>query len=169
MQFDEDFTTSVSSTYATNHPMSNANLSHRYLWQPDAVDQLMADEQVTTPGARGNVVYPLTDQLGTIHDLAVATFNNSTGLMDTTVVNHIVYNAFGNVVSSTNPSSLPTATCLFGYTGRPTDPAGTGLQNNDNRWYSPQADALDEPGPARIRRRGHESVSVLRKRCDEYD
>ena len=49
MQFDEDFTTSVSSTYATNHPMSNANLSHRYLWQPDAVDQLMADEQVTTP------------------------------------------------------------------------------------------------------------------------
>ena len=127
MQFDEDFTTSVSSTYATNHPMSNANLSHRYLWQPDAVDQLMADEQVTTPGAHGNVVYPLTDQLGTIHDLAVATFNNSTGLMDTTVVNHIVYNAFGNVVSSTNPSSLPTVTCLFGYTGRPDGPRRNGF------------------------------------------
>ena len=29
--------------------------------------------------------------------------------------------------------------CLFGYTGRPIDPAGTGLQNNHNRWYSPQA------------------------------
>ena len=27
--------------------MTSANLSHRYLWQPDAVDQLMADEQVT--------------------------------------------------------------------------------------------------------------------------
>ena len=119
--------------------MTPANLSHLYLWQPDAVDQLMADEQVTTPGAPGSVVYPLTDQEGTIHDLAVATLNSSTGLMNTTVVNHIVYDAFGNVVLSTNPSPLPTVTCLFGYTGRPTDPAGTGLQNNDNRWYSPQA------------------------------
>ena len=58
MQFDEDFTTSVSSTYATNHPMSNANLSHRYLWQPDAVDQLMADEQVTNPNAAGQRGFP---------------------------------------------------------------------------------------------------------------
>ena len=51
--------------------MTNANLSHRYLWQPDAVDQLMADEQVTNPSAAGNVVFPLTDQEGTIHDLAM--------------------------------------------------------------------------------------------------
>ena len=64
----------------------------------------MADEQVTTPNAPGNVVYPLTDQEGTIHDLAVATLNTPTGLMNTTVVNHIVYDAFGNVVSSMNPS-----------------------------------------------------------------
>ena len=143
LQFDEDCSGPTQ--------MTNANLSHRYLWQPDAVDQLMADEQLlpsTSGGGAGgggyevsqpgNVVFPLADQLGTIHDLAVATFNNSTGLMDTTVVNHIVYDAFGNVVSSTNPSSLPTVTCLFGFTGRPTDPA-TGLQNNGNRWYSPQA------------------------------
>ena len=43
------------------------------------------------------MVFPLTDQEGTIHDLAVATLNSSTGLMNTTVVNHIVYDAFGNV------------------------------------------------------------------------
>ena len=56
------------------------------------------------------------------------------------MVNHIVYDAFGNVQSSVNPQTgLSTVTCLFGYTGRPLDPAGTGLQNNLNRWYSPQA------------------------------
>ena len=38
------------------------------------------------------------------------------------------------MVSQTNPSSLPTVNCLFGYTGRPFD-AATGLQNNLNRWY----------------------------------
>ena len=53
--------------------MTNANLTHRYLWQPDAIDQLMADEQVTNPNAPGNVVFPLTDQEGTIHDLAMIT------------------------------------------------------------------------------------------------
>ena len=147
MQFDEDFATPLTSAQAASEPMTNENLSHRYLWQPDAVDQLMADEQVTTPGAPGSVVFPLTDQEGTIHDLAVATLNSSTGLMNTTVVNHIVYDAFGNVESSVNPQTglSPTVTSLFGYTGRPLDPAGTGLQNNDNRWYSPSAEALDEP------------------------
>ena len=59
----------------------------------------------------------------------------------TTVVNHQVYDAFGKLLSSTNPSTgeAPTVTCLFGYTGQPTDPGGTGLQNNLNRWYSAAA------------------------------
>jgi RHS repeat-associated protein len=144
LQFDENFSTPVSAPEA----MTVANLSHRYLWQPNAVDQLMADEQVTSPNIPGNVVYPLTDMEGTIHDLAVATLNASTGQMNTTVVNHIVYDAFGNVVSSVNPqnpSSPPTVTCLFGYDGGATDPAPalsggaqTALINFGNRWYSPQ-------------------------------
>ena len=36
LQFDEDGSGAV----------TGADLSHRYLWQPGAVDQLMADEQV---------------------------------------------------------------------------------------------------------------------------
>ena len=111
LQFDEDCSGPTQ--------MTNANLSHRYLWQPNAVDQLLADEQVTSPNATGSVVYPLTDQEGReIHNLAVATLNSSTGLMNTTVVNHIVYNAFGKVVSSVNPvtNAAPTVKCLFGYT-----------------------------------------------------
>ena len=139
LQFNKDFSTPVAGPVQ----MTNASLTDRYLWQPNAVDQLMADEQVTTPNALGNVVYPLADHECTIHDLAVATLNSSTGQMNTTVVNHIVFDAFGNELSSTNPSSIPsstpTATCLFGYTGRPADPAKTGLQDNDNRWYSPEA------------------------------
>ena len=143
--------------------MTNANLTHRYLWQPDAIDQLMADEQVTNPNAPGNVVFPLTDQEGAIHDLAA--YNVASGL--TSVVNHQVYDAFGKLLSSTNPSTgeAPTVTCLFGYTGQPTDPGGrSGLQNNLNRWYSPAGDALDEPKPARVRCAGDAKfLSVLRE------
>ena len=58
------------------------------------------------------------------------------------MVNHLVYDAFGNLQSAVNPQTgaAPTVDCLFGYTGRPLDPAGTGLQNNDDRWYSPSAE-----------------------------
>ena len=47
----------------------DSQLAHRYLWGP-AVDQILADEQVTDPTARGNVVWPLTDHLNTVRDLA---------------------------------------------------------------------------------------------------
>jgi len=40
---------------------------------------------------------------------------------------HLVYDAFGNLTSGTNP-------LLFGYTGKAFDTA-TNLQNNINRWY----------------------------------
>jgi hypothetical protein len=47
-----------------------SNLSHRYFWNPAAVDQLLADETVTSLSSAGSVVYPLADHLGTIRDLA---------------------------------------------------------------------------------------------------
>ncbi len=114
--------------------VTGADLSHRYLWQPNAVDQVLADEHVTNPQSTGNVVWPLADNLGTVRDLAV--FNAATGL--TTIVAHRVYSAYGQLISQTNPSNLRAAAvdCLFGFTGRPFDPA-TGLQNNLNRWYDP--------------------------------
>jgi RHS repeat-associated protein len=75
----------------------------------------------------GNVVWPLADNLGTVRDLAV--YNAATG--QTSAANHRVYDSFGNLKSQTNAA----VDCLFGFTGRPLDPAGTGLQNNGNRWY----------------------------------
>jgi hypothetical protein len=48
------------------------DLSHRYLWQPGAVDKLMADEQLTMTDHgydrthAGRVVWPLADHQGMI-------------------------------------------------------------------------------------------------------
>ncbi len=106
--------------------VTGADLSHRYLWEPNVVDQLMADEQVTNPETPGTVVWPLADNLGTIRDLAV--MDAQIGV--TSVANHRVYDSFGNLKSQTNAA----VDCLFGFTGRPIDNA-TGLQNNLNRWY----------------------------------
>jgi len=93
--------------------------THRYLWGP-AVDQLLADEATA-----GEVTWPLTDHLGTIRDRAAY----DDGLGETTIVNHILYDAFGRITEETNPADY-----LFYFTARPLEKK-TGLQNNLNRWY----------------------------------
>jgi RHS repeat-associated protein len=110
---------------ASTSPLGVANLSHRYLWGP-AVDQILADEQVTDPTQSGNVLLPLTNNVGTVCDLAQ--FNAETGA--TSVVDHRVYDSFGNLVSQTNAA----VDFLFGFDGAPTGGA-TGLTNELNRWY----------------------------------
>jgi RHS repeat-associated protein len=102
-----------------------SDLSHRYLWGP-AVDQLLADEQVTSLGSAGTVLYPLGDHLNSNRD--IATHNSSTHV--TTIANHRNYDAFGNLISETHSDVDE----VFGYTGRLYDEASK-LQNNTNRWY----------------------------------
>ena len=128
LQFDKDVSSSQS---GGGTAVTGADLSHRYLWQPGAVDQLMADEQLSAASGGGydqsqpgNVVWPLADNLGTIRDLAVC----ESGV--TSVANHRVYDSYGKLQSQTNAA----VDCLFGFTGRPLDKA-TGLQNNLERWY----------------------------------
>jgi RHS repeat-associated protein len=117
--------------------VTGADLSHHYLWQPDAVDKLMADEHffslaseeghgydVSTPG---NIIWALGDHLGTVRDLGVY----DSKLDTTTVANHRAYDSYGNLQSQTNAA----VDCLFGFTGRLMD-STTGLQNNWHRWYS---------------------------------
>jgi RHS repeat-associated protein len=118
LQFDK------TSPNGSTSALSATDLSHRYLWNPQAVDHLFADEEV----ADDEVLFALTDHQNTIRDLAVY----DPGTDTTTVASHRVYDAYGNVKSETN-SALD---CLFGYTGRLSDEA-TGLQNNLNRWYDP--------------------------------
>jgi RHS repeat-associated protein len=105
--------------------ISASGLSHRYLWGP-AVDQLLADEHVDDLETAGDVVWPLVDQLNTVRDLAIYDSNTDT----TTIANHRVYDAYGNLKSQTNSA----VDCVFGFTGRQFDES-TGLQNNLNRWY----------------------------------
>ena len=84
-------------------------ITHHYLWTPNQQDKLLADTTST------DVLWSLTDHLGTIRDILGVT------------TTHLIYDAFGNLTSGTNP-------LLFGYTGKAFD-ADTALQNNINRWY----------------------------------
>jgi len=109
------------------HLDGSGRVTNRYLWGP-AVDQILADEQLESDGAT-TVLWTLTDHLNTVRDLAV--HDPATGV--TTIVNHLVYDAFGQITRQTDPTLTP----LFAFTARPLDPA-TGLQNNLNRWYDAQ-------------------------------
>ncbi len=111
LQFDDD-------------AQGDPQLTHRYLWGA-AVDQILADEQVTSLTTPGNILWTLADHLGTVRDLAQ--YDASTG--DTTVASHRLYDAFGNRIAVTGAVDH-----LFAFTGRALD-GSTGLQNNLNRWY----------------------------------
>ena len=91
-------------------------LAHRYVWGP-AVDQILADEQVTDPTAPGNIVWPLTDHLNTVRDLASYDADTDT----TTIVNHLIYDAYGRITSQSDPDH----TTLFAFAARPFNPAPT--------------------------------------------
>ncbi len=105
----------------------DSDLSHRYLWG-EQVDQLFADEKVTSLGSAGTVIWPLGDQIGTLRDLV--SYNSGTN--DATVANHREYDSYGNLTNESNPA----VDLLFGFTGRPLDET-SGLQNNLARWYDP--------------------------------
>ncbi len=126
MQFDRAIAPSDDSA----DPLTIDHLWHRYLWNPAAVDQLMADEQVTDPTVAGDIVWPLGDHQGTIRDLAAY----DPAIDATTVVNHRTFDAYGNLQSQTATNSAHDT--LFAFTGRPLDQT-TCLQNNLHRWYDP--------------------------------
>ena len=137
--------------------LTASNLTDRYLWGP-AVDQLMADEQVSSLTSAGTVLFALTDNQNTVRDLA--TYDSGTDA--TTVVDHRVFSTYGKMVSQTNPATLEPAAvdCIFGYTGKYAD-AATGLQWNLNRWYNPSLQTWMSQDPDGLCGRRCEFVSVL--------
>jgi RHS repeat-associated protein len=92
------------------------------------VDQILADE-----GASGQVLWPLTDHLGTVRDLV-----DSAGA----VQNHISYDSFGRVTAETNAAT----DFLFGFTGRELDQE-TGLHYYRARYYDDGTGRLLGPDP----------------------
>jgi RHS repeat-associated protein len=111
-------------------------LTNRYLYGP-ATDEILADEKITT-GTAGTVTWSLGDNLGTIRDLVQ--YNAAAGT--TTVVNHVRYDTFGQIVSQTNSQFQP----WFAYTGREWDPA-VGLYFYRARWYDPRAGRFTSEDP----------------------
>ncbi len=63
------------------------------------MDQILAEEAVNG-GADETVQWTLTDHLNTVRD--IAKYDSQTDV--TTVVNHLVYDAFGRLTSETNPA-----------------------------------------------------------------
>ncbi len=97
-------------------------LKTRYLHGP-AVDQILAQEEIdTTTGDSADVLWMLTDHLGSVRDIV-----NQAG----EAVSHVTYDAFGNIVGGTG-----VLLTRYLYTGRELDTL-TGLQYNRNRWYDP--------------------------------
>jgi RHS repeat-associated protein len=110
----------------TNNISGNGYVTNRYLWS-NSVDDLLADEQVNPSNNTANTLYPLSDHLGSIRD--IADFDEATGI--TAIANHRRYDSFGKLTQETG-----TADIAFGYTGKLYDKK-TGIQNNWNRWYDP--------------------------------
>ena len=122
---------------ANSQDMQVGHLRQRYLWGL-AVDQILAEEDVDG-GTPELVKWILTDHLNTVRD--IARYDSET--QSTTVVNHLVYDAYGNVTAETNAA----VESLFLFTARPFDP-DTGLQNNLNRWYDPSVGRWLSEDPA---------------------
>ncbi len=105
--------------------LTAGDLVHRYLWNPEQVDQLLADEQVSSLTSPGQVVWPLLNDQNSVTDLAIY----EAGI--TAIANHRVYDAYDNL-----SGWMGSVGCAFGYTGKYSDPL-TRLQFNTNRWYDP--------------------------------
>jgi len=101
------------------------NLTGRYLHGPN-VDQILASEDVTSPSVAGDVLWALTDHLGSVRDLA----EYDSGTDTTSVANHIVYDAYGQIISESNSA----VDFLYGFTGRERD-TESDLQYNRARYY----------------------------------
>ena len=93
-------------------------LKKRLLYGP-GVDQVFAEED-----ALNEVLWSLTDRLGSVRDVAT---QDATGT--TSIVNHLTYDAFGNPLSETNPAASP----LLKFTGKYYDD-DIGAQYNLHRW-----------------------------------
>ena len=90
-------------------------------------DELLAVEEVESTDTEGEVLWALSDHLGTVRDIGAA---DDDGQFE--IVNHRVFDSFGVITSETNPE----VELAYGFTGRWTD-AVSGLTHHLNRWYDP--------------------------------
>ena len=85
-----------------------------------ATDEILAEQDATS----GAINWQITDRQQSVRD--VVTFNGTSA----TVADHLAYNAYGELVTETQP----TVAHRFGYTGQEYD-AATGLYYDNARYY----------------------------------
>ena len=119
---------------------SSGQVLERDLYGP-AVNQVLATETVTpssAPQAAGTVNWLLTDNQGTVRD--VAQFNSGTSA--TTVQDHLVFDSTGQLTSQRNSAYQPRIT----YQGMWLDPASD-LLYDKARWYNAVDSLFMSPDP----------------------
>jgi RHS repeat-associated protein len=100
----------------------SGNVKNRYLNGPSE-DQVLAEETNITSNGAGDTHWALTDHEGSVRDVV-----GNSG----TVLDHIQYDSFGNVLSQTDAAYA----MRMGYTGQVQD-AETGLNYDHARYYDP--------------------------------
>jgi len=127
----KDNGTQTWTVYDGQNPYADFNgsgtLLTRYLYGP-AVDEILAR---TASG--GTTAWYLTDKLGSVRDVV-----DTSG----TVIDHVVYDSFGNVTTETNSTNGD----RFKFTGREYD-STAGLYEFRARYYSPSAGRFDQTDP----------------------
>jgi YD repeat-containing protein len=77
------------------------------------IDQVLADEQFNMANQTIETLWLLGDHQGSIRDIA----KDNSSANTTTIQSHRVYDAFGNLISQTNPA----VDTVFGFVGRQWD------------------------------------------------
>lgn len=116
---------------------SNGQILSRYL-HGLAVDEVLAEENIDSLTGTADVLWTLGDHQASIRDLV--RYDSPTD--HAAVVDHIVYDAFGQQVFE----SAPSLEQRFGYTGREWDNA-SGLQYTRRRYYDPSLARFLTPDP----------------------
>ena len=106
---------------------ASGSITRRYLWNPTAVDQLLAQDEGSATTDAGEVQWTLTDHLGSVRDLAV----NENGCA--IVEYHLQYTSFGELIW--NRSSRDCV--LIGFVGRAFDTASS-LSLSNSRFFEPE-------------------------------
>ena len=144
----------------------SAELNSRYLWN-HVRDEIWAEEKIDEllgPTTVGKTYWTLNDNLGTVTD--IAKHNVATG--NTEVVTHRTYDAFGQLLTETNPSDPGGEVVEHqnAFTGRYRD-EDTGDQRHGKRVVPPQGRPLAECRLDRLRSGRRESLPLRTQRPGE--
>ena len=136
----DDNGTQTWTVYDGKNPYADFNgsgtLTERYVHGPGVVNGAAVDELLARTSSGGATAWYLTDKLGSVRDIV-----SSSG----TVLDHIVYNSLGNIVSESSASNGD----RFKYAGMEYDSV-TGQYYDRARYYSPLTGRFEVQDPKRF-------------------